>query len=142
MEVTRKYSAIELLQFQSLAMDYWPAIDFTVESAGLTVPQPILARENNSIIGGLSYLQYPHPERPDSALWINAVLVTAPYRNQGLGSRLITFAMNEQGMDAELFAYTAIPSLYLKLGWQLVSNDGENYVLKFIQKNIQDISAS
>ncbi len=142
MDVTRKYNAIELLAFQRLAVDHWPEIDFTNGSVELIVPQPILARENNSIIGGLSYIHYPHPARSGVVLWINAVLVTAPYRNRGLGSRLVTFAMNEQGIGTELFVYTTIPSLYLKLGWLPVSNDGENHTLTFIQKNIQNNSVN
>lgn len=132
MDVIKNYSATELLEFQKLVLDKWPTTEFQKQQNGEPiVPQPILARNVNSVVGGLSYIRYPHPESGAMALWINTLLVVDAYQKQGIASNLIKFAMQDLVAGTELFVYTAIPSIYLKSGWVPVSQDGENHVLKF-----------
>jgi Acetyltransferase (GNAT) family len=135
MEITKNYQVEELQEFKKMALGEWPSVDFSKENEeGLIAPKPILARKNCLIIGGLSYIWYPNPDQSESALWINTVLVTASCRNHGVGTSLIKFAMQEQAPESELFVYTTFPSLYLKVGWSLVSIDKENHVLKYIKE--------
>lgn len=134
MDITKNYSDAELLEFQNLVLNKWPNTEFQKQQySELIVPQPILVRKNNFIIGGLSYIRYPHPESGAMVLWINTLLVVDAYQKQGIASNLIKSAMRDLVTGAELFVYTAIPSIYLKSGWIPVSQDGENHVLKFSQ---------
>lgn len=136
MDVTKNYSVAELLEFRKLVLDKWPDTEFLIQQNGEpAVPQPILARNCNSIIGGLSYIHYPHPENDDMALWINTLLVVDAYQKQGVASSLIKLAIQDLIAGAELFVYTAIPSIYLKSGWVPVSQDGDNHILKFSKMN-------
>jgi GNAT superfamily N-acetyltransferase len=139
MEITKNYKAEELQEFKRMALGEWQNVDFSKENeAGLITPKPILARENGLIIGGLSYVWYPNPGQSELALWVNTVLVLPSCRNHGVGTGLIRFAMQEQAPEAELFVYTAIPNLYLKLDWSLVSADNNYHVLKYVSKGLGD----
>ncbi|HEY8942016.1 MAG TPA: GNAT family N-acetyltransferase [Cellvibrio sp.] len=132
MKITKNYSSTELMAFQKLVLERWPDAEFQKQqSSELTVPQPILVRNNNCIIGGLSYIRYPHPESGAIALWINTLLVVDAYQRQGIASNLIKSAMQDLITETELFVYSAIPSIYLKSGWVAVSQEGESCVLKF-----------
>lgn len=136
MEIIKNYQAEELREFKKLVINKWPNVEFPKENeTGLIVPKPILARKNGLIIGGLSYIWYPNPSQGELALWVNTVLVVSHYRNHGIGTALVKFAMQEQAPEAELYVYTTIPNLYLKLGWSLISADSENHALKYINKS-------
>jgi GNAT superfamily N-acetyltransferase len=135
MEITKNYQFKELQEFKKMALGEWPSVDFSKENEeGLIAPKPILAMKNGLIIGGLSYVWYPNPNQDELALWVNTVLVVPSCRNHGVGTKLIKFAMQEQGAEAELFVYTTLPSLYLKVGWSLVSTDNGNHVLKYVKE--------
>jgi GNAT superfamily N-acetyltransferase len=135
MEITKNYQVKELQEFKNMALSEWPNVDFSKENeAGLIAPKPILAMKNGLIIGGLSYVWYPHPNKNELALWVNTVLVVPSYRNHGVGTALIKFSIQEQAPESELFVYTTFPILYLKVGWSLVSIDKENHVLKYFKK--------
>ncbi len=137
MQITKNYQVEELREFKKLVLNKWPNVEFPKENeAGLVVPKPILARKNGLIVGGLSYILYPSPSQNKLALWINTVLVISSYRNSGIGTALIKFAMQEQKSETELYAYTTIPNLYLKLGWSLISTEKENHVLRYVNKSI------
>lgn len=136
MEITKNYQFEELMEFQKLVLNKWPSVEFQKENdAELIVPKPILARKEGLIVGGLSYILYQNPNQNELALWVNTVLVNSAYRNRGIGTALVKFAMQEQRSETELYVYTTIPNLYLKLGWSLISTEKENHVLTYINKN-------
>ncbi len=126
MEIITRHDPQGLLEFKALAHNEWGG-DVTFPSDETL--NPILARQEGPIIGGLSYIHYPHPKRDEIALWINTVLVIPEWRKQGIGSTLIKTAMHNQAPSSELFVYTEIPSLYLQLDWKLVSTSKENHIL-------------
>lgn len=137
MEITKNYLPAELEEFKNLVLTQWLNVEFSKDCEGESnIPKPILARKNNSIIGGLSYIWYPKPNHSELVLWVNTVLVVPSYRKQGVGTALVKCAMQEQSPETELYVYSSIPGLYLKLGWSLVSSDNENYVLKYVHKSL------
>ncbi len=139
MEITKNYKAEELQEFKKMALGEWQNVEFSKENeAEPMTPKPILAKENGLVIGGLSYVWYPNPDQNELALWVNTVVVLPSCRSHGVGTELIRFAMQEQASEAELFVYTSIPNLYLKLGWSSVSVDRENHVLKYVNTSLRD----
>lgn len=138
MEITKNYQVAELIEFKKLVLNTWPNVEFQKENdTELVVPKPILARENGLIIGGLSYILYQNPNQDGLALWVNTVLVNSSYRNQGIGTALVKFAMQEQISETALYVYTTIPNLYLKLEWSLISTEKENHVLRFWAHSVE-----
>ncbi|MFA0085790.1 GNAT family N-acetyltransferase [Vibrio sp. 10N.261.51.F12] len=100
--------------------------------SGLIVPTPILALENECLLGGLVFTRFLSPLTNAHALWINAVFVKPEYRHRGIGSRLIRFAetvMLKQ-QEPELLVYTHIPALYEKLGWTHVEKNDDHVVMQ------------
>lgn len=55
----------------------------------------VVAIDNSQVIGFVSALHYVHPDKPPE-LWINEASVAGPYRNRGIGRRLLA-AMFEHG---------------------------------------------
>jgi N-acetylglutamate synthase-like GNAT family acetyltransferase len=130
-EITTNYETGELSLFKALALDQWPDVVFPCEGE----PKPILAKHEGSILGGLSYINYPHPSRDESALWINSLLVTPDWQDNGVGSELVQAAMQAIAPGSELFVYTDVPNLYRRLGWLLVSDDNKSQVLSYVHKH-------
>ncbi len=138
MHITTTYSEPEFRQFKTLIADQWPHAELPDwHQDGSKLPKAILAVISssvmgNSVIGGLSFLWYPKPGGGQLALWINTLFIAPFHRRSGVASALVQFAMNEHAQAREIFVYTTVPGLYLKLGWSLVSVDGENHVLKYM----------
>jgi len=92
------------------------------------IPHPLIALSDGVLVGGLAFTFYSHPEKDEMALWINALYVEPKYRGMGIASRIIKAA--EEACDrTELFAFTDVPDLYEKLGWQKLKAESENVVL-------------
>ncbi|HEY8940370.1 MAG TPA: GNAT family N-acetyltransferase [Cellvibrio sp.] len=133
MDITTTYGEPEFRQFKTLIADQWPHAelpDWNQESSKL--PKAVLAVRDGQVIGGLSFIWYPRPGGGELVLWINTLFIAPFHRKSGVASALVQFAMNERARDKEIFVYTTVPSLYLKLGWSLVSVDNEHHVLKYI----------
>jgi GNAT superfamily N-acetyltransferase len=93
------------------------------------VPDPLIALSDDVLVGGLAFTTYPHPERDEIALWINALYVEHNNRGFGIASKLIN-AAEKVAVRAELFVFTYVPELYQKLDWVIVKAENENVVLK------------
>ncbi|MYA31672.1 MAG: GNAT family N-acetyltransferase [Gammaproteobacteria bacterium] len=99
---------------------------------GELVPPPLLAlNERDELVGGLSFTRAPAPHDESTVVWINAVMVVAEYRRQGLATKLVNRASEmakELGVEV-LYVLTDIPALYKALGWMEVQADGASSVL-------------
>jgi len=108
------------------------------------VPEPILAFDKSKLIAGLAFKMYPSPmdeSNQTMGLWINAVLTHPDHRHQQIASKLIKQALiqakdkyaiqtiNTQPDQKNLYVYTHLPDLYLKLGWKQVKQQDNFYVL-------------
>lgn len=96
------------------------------------LPKPLLALQQNNLMGGLAFTSFVKPKHSDFGLWINALLVTPQHRGQGIASRLIQAAdakAQEAGVG-EFYTYTDIPALYQKQGWTIVSSKDDGTVLR------------
>lgn len=109
------------------------------------VPEPILVFDKAELIAGLAFKMFPSPQDPSNkimGLWINALLIAPEYRRQKIASKLILHAIDvarnkfanktihTQPDQQNLYVYTHLPTLYLKLGWTKVNQVDEFYVLK------------
>jgi len=114
-------------RFQSEWPDYQP-----LAPTDRAVPAPVVALTLSGVLaGGLAFAGAKAPLSDERAIWINAVLVAPEYRRQGLGSQLIAAAERSavQFGISRLYALTELPTLYSKLDWSILSNDGIDFVM-------------
>ncbi len=107
----------------------WGEIDPLVSSIA---PAPILALDDEMLIGGLSFTDFPSPGNNEPGIWLNVLLVLPEYRSKGVGTDLVKFAAQEAKLFqlSQIFVYTDIPDFYKRLNWQIVDNSGDKTVLK------------
>lgn len=111
----------------------WDEVDpFEGAAEGFIVPPPLLAIDDQKLLGGLAFSSFPIPGSEEIGVWVNALLVTPEHRSIGISSQLVQAAEVEAECIKvkELFVYTDVPKLYLKLGWSIVDSSGESTVLK------------
>ena len=115
----------QLLQLESLFRSQWTDFSFTGYSAAL--PNPLVIIMQETVIGGLSYTLFKHPNSEKEVVWVNAVFVLPEYRGNALASNLIAQSiLDARHSDLEaLFVYTDVPGLYTKNGWQAVDSETE-----------------
>ena len=115
---------LHLQQLANLFLCEWDKID-PFDSA-------LTAINNERVVGGLVFTEYPVPGTEDNGLWINALYLESEYRGKGIGTLLIKAAASEalRNKAKEIYVYTNVPELYLKAGWVLVEVQGEHKVLK------------
>lgn len=121
-----------LSELADLFQSEWGEVEpFSSEKNGVHVPHPILALHDARLVGGLAFTRFPAPKTDVQGLWVNAIFVKPAYRKQGVSSRLITQAEGTAKSLGEpaIFAYTHIPKLYEKLGWQGVEPHGAYVVV-------------
>jgi len=96
-----------------------------------TVPPPLLAIKDLTLLGGLAFSRYPAPANKNLGLWINGVLVAPEHRGLGIATQLIQAAeITAQKTQAQsLYAKTNIPKLYEKLDWHKLEESEGNVVL-------------
>lgn len=114
-----------LLQLESLFRSQWADFSFTGYSAAL--PNPLVIVIQETVIGGLSYTLFKHPNSEKEVVWVNAVFVLPAYRGNALASKLIAQSIldaRHSGLET-LFVYTDVPGLYAKNGWQAVDSETE-----------------
>ncbi|MDN3679104.1 GNAT family N-acetyltransferase [Vibrio tapetis subsp. quintayensis] len=122
-----------LTEVTRLFQSEWPDFEpYTPVVNGFEVPLPILALSNADLVGGLAFTRFPEPNANRQALWINAVLVEAKSRKQGVSSNLIRRAesLAKHNGELSLYVYTHIPTLYQKLGWEVTDTSDEHMVLR------------
>lgn len=86
-----------------------------------TIPPSILAVDQaGNFLGGLTFTSALSPETPQHSIWVNTLLVSPPFRRQGIGFALIRAAEAESqklGLP-RLYVLSAFPGLYRALGWE------------------------
>lgn len=115
---------------RALFLAEWARIDpFQDEAGSLPYPLVMWRSGEERLAGGLAFTRAPSPVDTSSSVWVNAVLVRPEYRRRGLATRLLLEAegvSRERGLNA-LFAYTARPALYTRLGWDRVRRDADGH---------------
>ena len=101
---------------------------FETEDSGISTPLPLIAVENEMLVGGLVYSLWSKTETERKSIWINGLIVKPSFRNKGIATRLIKAAMINQSL---LFVLAEIPHLYSKIGWEPVSKGERGTVLKY-----------
>lgn len=122
-----------LEQFREWVEKEWGAVDsFSGTVEGFLVPAPILAIDEQELMGGLGFTSSTKPDSEDTGIWVNVLLVASKYRNKGIGSQLIQAAEAAAShiKVKELFVYTDVPAIYQKLDWSIVEEKNESTVLK------------
>lgn len=121
-----------LTELYKLLNHEWDDLEaFSETKNGKVIPSPIIALDDEQLIGGLVFTRFLSPVSQKQALWINALFIKPENRHQGISSQLIKRAQQliKQRGERELLVYTHIPQLYLKQQWQTIETDQGNYVL-------------
>ncbi len=130
--VNSKFSSPHLIELSRWISEMWNlSIDFKDIKDGIVLPPPLLAVEEEKLVGGLSYTAYAKPESDETGLWINTLIVDPEYRGRKIASLLIK-AAEESAIDLkyqEIFVFTNIPVLYEKNGWIKLSEENNDHVL-------------
>lgn len=104
-----------------------------------TVPEPIVALDGDTLMGGLTFTWWSANVAESEQLWINTVYIKPEYRRRGIASALIEAAMckireldflKSHKNKNTLFVHTDLPQLYLPLRWEIVSESQGMFVLK------------
>ena len=131
--ITAQPNSDNYKHFVQMILKEWGQVDQlpTSDTPNL-LPMPLLALDGPNFTGGLSFIAFKHPSKECDALWINSVYVDAKQRGKGIASQLIRQAESVLLEDdvTELFVYSNKPSLYTKLGWEIVSVENNDYVLR------------
>jgi len=129
--ISSEVNASKLNEYYNWVVDEWGTVDsFDKVKNGLELPAPLLALNEGTLVGGLSFTVYQSPSGSGMALWINTVYIHENSRGFGIASRLILKAEEvSRKFCRELFVYTDKPDLYRKLGWRVVEEGEENTVL-------------
>lgn len=120
-------------QFREWVEAEWGEVDpFDGTLDGFLVPPPILAIDGEELVAGLAFTSHSLVGSEVIGVWVNVLLVKPEYRGKGIASQLVKAAeaSAENLKIEELYAYTQLPHLYLKLGWSVVHSDGESTSLK------------
>jgi predicted N-acetyltransferase YhbS len=86
----------------------------------VNLPPALIAISEGRPIGVLGFKRHVIGGGEDGPeLWINAVFVVPEHRNAGIGSQLVTDAIDAVAAFGErtLYVYTDIPEFYEKRGW-------------------------
>jgi len=87
-------------------------------------PEAMVAVVEGRPVGVVAFRRYPLAPDNVEALWIDALYVLPDHRGQGIGSQLIAIAEDIAARsDERLHAFTDVPGLYEKHGWQRLSQD-------------------
>ena len=105
---------------------------FEANKQGLQAPISLVAIDGEQVVGGLVFSIYQIPNESSDGIWINGLIVKDEYRRRGIASSLIERAVISASNDniTELHVNTDIPTLYLKLGWQLIGKNDSDSVLR------------
>lgn len=128
---TNNYSDISLLE-KWISTKWGKTDNKSAEIMDKFLPSPILAYDDNILIGGLKFDYYIRESDKEKTLWINAVYILPNKRKQGIASMLIKEAVDIATKTSynELYVYTNIPDLYSKLDWEIIETNGDFKALK------------
>lgn len=130
--IDSNYNSPHLEPFRLWLNDEWEGFaPFSKPTSGLPIPAPLLAIEDDELLGGLAFSRYKNPKNDELALWINAILVDPAQRGKGIASALISVA-EKSALDldeTQIFALTDVPKLYQNQGWSVFNIDGKNRVM-------------
>ena len=112
----------------------WPTKTYeqTVESLDdpERCPPTLIAVTVRQPVGVISFGRYRRADDSVDTLWINSLYVLEEARSGGLGSRLLTAAVDSAGSVAdELYVYTDIAPWYERRGWTVIESTDVNSVL-------------
>lgn len=130
---TTELKSESIKQFKKWVMSEWDDGDtFDCYKENPQLPLSLMAYKDNKLVGGLSFTQYKNPEKNENAIWINAVYVDEDYRGLGIAKALIQRATKVISRTSTpfLYVYTDKPSLYTKIGWEIIEESNNNSVLK------------
>ena len=137
-----KLNEMDVRTFEKWVVREWGNVEPKVESLNHNaMPNPILAYEGIELVGGIKFTYYKNPSSEDKALWINALYVENSYRRKGIAQLLIEEAVLVaiKTSFTELFVYTDKPKLYSKLGWQVMTEKDNQFVLRFDLKDMSKL---
>ncbi len=118
-----------LTEFRNLLENEWGKFaPFEQEKLGIASPPPLVAIEQNELLGGLAFSLWPHPGSNSIAIWINGLLVKPEYRNRRIATKLVKEAMLQEKL---IFVVTEYPRLYKNLGWSELSKNEKGVVLTY-----------
>ena len=87
-------------------------------------PPTLIAVAGDRPVGVISFGRWRRPSDISDSLWINALYVVEDERTAGLGSRLLSEAVEIAGRQADdLFVYTDIGNWYQDRGWTPIETD-------------------
>lgn len=89
-----------------------------------SVPQTIIALNDDKIVGVCQLLMQDLDSRPDIYPWLANLFVDINYRGQGIAGLLIKKAIERSKINGlkTLYLYTKHINLYEKFGWVFVEN--------------------
>jgi len=111
----------------------WEPVDvYRGAQPGFVVPDPLIATEQDELLGGLALSRYQAADGQQLAMWINALIVTPTHRGRGIASMLICGAERQavKVQATEIYAKTDVPDLYRKLGWVALAEEDDDVILK------------
>ncbi|MCK9606748.1 MAG: GNAT family N-acetyltransferase [Methylomonas sp.] len=92
------------------------------------VPSTFICKCNGQLAGSAAIVASDMDTRPTLTPWLASVFVAPPFRNRGIGGRLVEHAMLQARLGGIETLYLFTPdqaAFYQKLGWQILSE--ENY---------------
>jgi len=91
-------------------------------------PPTLIAVAGGRPVGVVGFGRFRRVDEPVETLWINALYVVEAERSRGLGSRLVSAAIDLAGSWVEeLHVYTDVPTWYEHRGWTVIeSSDGDS----------------
>ena len=89
------------------------------------IPSTFIATQTG-LMGSAAIVAHDMDIKPELTPWLASVFVTPAYRNQGIGSQLVKFAMQkaqQSGIETlYLFTSESREIFYRKLGWEVFLN--------------------
>ncbi|MDA0348915.1 MAG: GNAT family N-acetyltransferase [Verrucomicrobia bacterium] len=83
-------------------------------------PTSQVAMEETVPVGFIWLNRYQLPEHEKPEIWINGLFIPPEHRRKGIASSLMKRAEQlAKGFEKKMYAYTDIPELYLRQGWQI-----------------------
>jgi len=118
-------------QFKTWLFNEWGPIEQLYSEDTPALAMPILAFENDVLVGGMSFILYNKPGTSSKTMWINTLYIATEYRGKGIASQIILAAESvfTRWKEADMYVFTDKPSLYSKLGWQILIEEKEGWVL-------------
>jgi len=94
-------------------------------------PPTLIAVASGRPVGVVAFGRFRRADDTVETLWINAMYVVEAERDRGLGSRLLSAAIDLAGSWVEqLYVYTDLPTWYEHRGWTVIESTGGDSVLR------------